>query len=64
MNVWLTEPENLLEEKAEEDPNLGGDACCCSLGHTAKCSSSTLMDLKTSEVLDMQLIQVPEFAVA
>ena len=36
--------------------------CCCSLGHTAKFASYTVMELSTSKilVLDVKLIQVNE----
>jgi hypothetical protein len=37
---------------------LGGDARCCSPGHTAKFGSYSFMNLDTSKVLDVQLVQV------
>ena len=37
---------------------VGGDARCDSPGHSAKYGSYTLMDLNTSKVLDVQLVQV------
>jgi hypothetical protein len=37
---------------------VGGDARCDSPGYSAKYSSYTIMDLETSKILDVQLIQV------
>ncbi|KAL3889078.1 hypothetical protein ACJMK2_001434 [Sinanodonta woodiana] len=37
---------------------LGGDARCFSTGHTAKYGSYTLLDVQTSKVVDIQLVQV------
>ncbi len=41
-----------------DDVRAGGDARCCSPGHTAKYSSYTIMDLTRSKILDVQLVQV------
>lgn len=55
--VWSAEQHDIMA-KVTEPLKLGGDARCCSPGHTAKYGSYTLMDLKTSKVVDMQLVQV------
>lgn len=39
---------------------LGGDARCCSPGHTAKYGSYSLMDLQKSKIVDIQLVQSNE----
>ncbi|KAL3836361.1 hypothetical protein ACJMK2_021794 [Sinanodonta woodiana] len=39
---------------------LSGDARCSSLGHTAKYGSYTSMDVRTSKVVDIQLVQCNE----
>ena len=56
-NVWFDERECVLS-KIHGSVSVGGDARCCSPGHTAKYGSYTLMDLSTNKILDMQLIQV------
>ena len=40
--------------------HIGGDGRCCSPGHTAKFGSYSVMDLNTSKILDVQLVQVNE----
>jgi solute carrier family 8 (sodium/calcium exchanger) len=37
---------------------LGGDARCCSPGHTAKYGSYSIMNLDNNKVVDVQLVQV------
>ena len=37
---------------------VGGDDRCCSLVHTAKYGSYSLMDLELGQILDVQLVQV------
>ncbi|KAK3099185.1 hypothetical protein FSP39_000706 [Pinctada imbricata] len=39
---------------------LGGDARCCSPGHTAKFGSYSLMNLDTSKIIDIKLVQSNE----
>ena len=56
-SVWYDVQSEVLAE-VSGPLKLGGDARCCSPGHTAKYGSYTLMDLQTSKVVDMQLIQV------
>ena len=55
--VWSKEREEVLDS-ISGPVSVGGDARCCSPGHTAKYGSYTLMDLSTNKILDMQLIQV------
>ncbi|XP_062591608.1 uncharacterized protein LOC134253115 isoform X1 [Saccostrea cucullata] len=52
----------MFEEIKSKDHavKLGGDARCCSPGHTAKFGSYSVMDLSTSKVLDIQLVQSNE----
>ena len=56
-NVWRDEREVILRD-INGPVSVGGDARCCSPGHTAKYGSNTLMDLSTNKILEMQLIQV------
>ena len=62
-NVWKKCQQTLLHSRKNKRLILGGDGRCCSPGHTAKYGSYSVMDLKTSEVLDMQLIQVRIYAI-
>lgn len=39
---------------------LGGDARCCSPGHTAKYGSYSIMNLESGKILDLQLVQSNE----
>ena len=61
-NVWKVSQHSLLESLSGMGKKLtvGGDARCCSPGHSAKYSSYSVMDLKSSKILDVQLIQVNE----
>ncbi|XP_052260140.1 uncharacterized protein LOC127864520 [Dreissena polymorpha] len=56
-NVWKKTQARLFEMRTGKSLRLGGDARCCSPGHTAKYGSYTLMDLETNHVLDVQLVQ-------
>lgn len=57
--IWSKNQSQMLNKlKGKPDLALGGDGRCCSPGHTAKYGSYTIMDLETSKVLDMQLVQV------
>ena len=57
-NVWKKSQLKLVFNRKHKDLHIGGDARCCSPGHTAKYGSYSVMDLKTDEILDVQLIQV------
>lgn len=59
-NVWEKTQQQLLKSLAGKNCVLGGDARCCSPGHTAKFSSYAIMDLQTSKILDVKLVQVSE----
>ena len=60
LNVWGRKQDELFDNLRQEGRpvKLGGDARCCSPGHTAKFGSYSVMDLQTSKVLDLQLVQV------
>lgn len=55
--IWQLEQDTLFSGVIGP-LKLGGDARCCSPGHTAKYGSYSLMNLENSKVLDMQLVQV------
>ena len=60
-SVWNFKQTVLIDEIKENDSGkvkLGGDARCCSPGHTAKYGSYSVMNLKNNTVLDIQLVQV------
>ncbi|XP_055959258.1 uncharacterized protein LOC126807688 [Patella vulgata] len=59
-NVWSLWQMAAVREVKGRNVKLGGDARCCSPGHTAKYGSYSLMDLESGIVLDVQLIQVTE----
>ena len=61
-NVWQKEQFNLLNSEDSKDKKyvLGGDARCCSPGHCAKFSSYTLMDVETSKIVNVRLVQTNE----
>lgn len=61
-SVWERKQQYLLDSIREEgrELKLGGDARCCSPGHTAKYGSYSLMDFTTSKVIDIQLVQSNE----
>lgn len=42
------------------DVKVGGDARCCSPGHSAKYGSYSLMDLESGMILAVELVQVTE----
>ena len=58
--VWTSHQDALLARIKQEDRDVyvGGDARCCSPGHTAKYGSYSLLDLETNQILDIQLVQV------
>jgi len=58
--VWNFKQTVLIDEIKENDSGkvkLGGDARCCSPGHTAN-NGSYSVNLKNNTVLDIQLVQV------
>ena len=59
-SVWEVKQLDLLTSirEAGQDLILGGDARCCSPGHTAKYGSYSVMNLSTSKIVDIQLVQV------
>ncbi|XP_061652519.1 uncharacterized protein LOC133488553 [Phyllopteryx taeniolatus] len=68
-NAYLLPTVNLMRERQQssllevvqgKQLTVGGDARCCSPGHTAKYGSYTVMNLKDSQILDTQLVQVTE----
>ena len=58
--VWRNMQLLRLQSLGNKNCIVGGDARCCSPGHTAKFGSYTIMDLESSKILDVQLIQVTE----
>jgi hypothetical protein len=57
-NVWERKQVENLEACVGTNVCVGGDARCCSPGHTAKYGSYTLMDLETGMILATELVQV------
>lgn len=43
------------------DVKVGGDARCCSPGHSAKYGSYSLMDLESGMILAVELVQVNNY---
>ncbi|XP_035662758.1 uncharacterized protein LOC118406641 isoform X1 [Branchiostoma floridae] len=60
-NVWQAQQDGLLNS-AVQPLILGGDGRADSPGHSAKFGSYTLMDLRTSKILTIQLVQSNEVA--
>lgn len=60
--VWKAHQDALFDliRRQNEAVVVGGDARCCSPGHTAKYGSYSLMDLELGQILDVQLIQSNE----
>lgn len=58
--VWKAHQDALFDlmRQQNEAVVVGGEARCCSPGHTAKYGSYSLMDLELRQILDVQLIQV------
>lgn len=58
--VWKAHQDALFDviRRQNEAVVVGGDARCCSPGHTAKYGSYSLMDLELGQILDVQLVQV------
>lgn len=58
--VWSDYQNDLLTSMMDTRCDISGDARCCSPGHTAKFGSYTVMDIHSSKVLDVKLVQVSE----
>lgn len=57
-NVWMEYQTAALQLCEGRDVKVGGDARCCSPGHSAKYGSYSLMDLESGMILAVELIQV------
>lgn len=57
--VWKAHQDSLFGSiRRDNTPVIaGGDARCCSPGHTAKYGSYSLMDLERQQILDVKLVQ-------
>lgn len=55
---WDSFQTKILSQLAGKPLNLAGDARCDSMGHSAKYSSYSLMDVDRNKVISVQLIQV------
>ncbi|KAL3885640.1 hypothetical protein ACJMK2_025690 [Sinanodonta woodiana] len=60
--VWQPSQSYMLDEIRYRGSavKLGGDACCCSPGHTAKYGSYSIMSLESGKILDLRLVQSNE----
>lgn len=58
--TWLGQRDSQFFELKEEGLVVGGDARFDSMGHSAKYGSYTTMNLETSKILNVQLIQSNE----
>ena len=58
--VWKTHKDVLFDVIRRQNAAIlvGGDDRFCSLVHTAKYGSYSLMDLELGQILDVQLVQV------
>ncbi|XP_053409092.1 uncharacterized protein LOC128559941 [Mercenaria mercenaria] len=59
-NTWQQKQNKTLLACRGRSVRVGGDARCCSPGHTAKYGNYTLMDLETGMVLATELVQSNE----
>ncbi|KAL3877441.1 hypothetical protein ACJMK2_035147 [Sinanodonta woodiana] len=61
-SVWQLSQSYMLDEIRDRGSavKLGGDARCCSPGHTAKYGSYSIMNLESGKILDLQLVQSNE----
>lgn len=59
-DVWQMKQSDIIDEirRNGNKVKLGGDARCCSPGHTAKYGSYSIMNLDNNKVVDVQLVQV------
>ncbi|XP_014839050.1 PREDICTED: uncharacterized protein LOC106915745 [Poecilia mexicana] len=58
--VWNTKQQAMIMKKKGTPLRLGGDARCCSSGHTTKYGSYSLMDMNTGAVLTTHLVECNE----
>lgn len=60
ISIWECEQAIMITAIKEEKRSLklGGDARCCSPGHTSKYGTYNVMDLSKGKILDIQLVQV------
>lgn len=58
--VWKASQVEMYSVLRQQGAYLGGDARCCSPGHTAKYGSYTIMDMKLNKVVDLELVQVKQ----
>ncbi|XP_061183986.1 uncharacterized protein LOC133192121 isoform X2 [Saccostrea echinata] len=60
--VWKVHQDAIFDVIRQQNVAVvvGGDARCCSPGHTAKYGSYSLMDLELRQILDVQLVQSNE----
>lgn len=56
--VWHRKQDSILKSCQGKMVKAGGDARCCTPGHSAKYGSYSLMDLETGEMLAVELVQV------
>ncbi|XP_076085026.1 uncharacterized protein LOC143055858 isoform X2 [Mytilus galloprovincialis] len=61
-DIWQCKQLDLITEIQNNGSpvKIGGDARCCTPGHTAKYGSYSIMDLERSKIIDMQLVQSNE----
>ena len=57
-SVWAQYQQDLFKERKNKQLVLGRDARMDSPGHSAKYGSYSLMDLGTTKVIELQLVQV------
>ncbi|XP_056444674.1 uncharacterized protein LOC130381219 isoform X2 [Gadus chalcogrammus] len=60
INKWKASQDDMLLRLSGENTIIGGDMRADSPGHSAKFGSYTVMDLKTNNVIDVQLVQSNE----
>ncbi|XP_065063734.1 uncharacterized protein LOC135690186 [Rhopilema esculentum] len=61
-SIWQNEIAAIQQEirKNQHYTVIGGDACCDSMGHSAKYGSYTFVELGLNKVLDLELVQSNE----
>lgn len=59
---WSQSQSELRKDIGKKAVSVAGDARCESMGHSAKYSSYSLMDVSNNKILSVQLIQVSEWA--
>jgi hypothetical protein len=58
IETWDSHQMDIIRAAVGKVLTLGGDARCDSPGYSAKYSSYSLIDLDTSKIMDIQLVQV------